>query len=239
MISHILTLQTQNRDTRSSATSPYWKLASRFLAIKSMRVRNVVIPNTFYNINSNNNVVIISEGGVDTSVSITPGFYSIDQIVSQLTSQLTAASTNVTTYTATYSVLTMKITITSSASMTFKWTTSSGAWPLGFVANTTGTSHASTNVVQLSTNNIYLYSKALNDGVWVSENGTSSYILSIPLSVSPMQVQEYRNDQDKPIPFYGTDRDFEQVDFELRDDRGNVLDLNGSNWQCTIEFQLK
>ena len=83
-------------------------------------LKNVIIPNTVYPVNSNYNTVVFEEDGSATDIpcTLTPGTYTASEMATELKTRMDAAGSN--TYTVTYDANTFKLTIaTSGTSLRF------------------------------------------------------------------------------------------------------------------------
>lgn len=150
-------------------------------------VKNVSLPNSFYNVNSSNNVVYFYETGASTSATIPVGNYTASSLATQLKTSMDAVST--VTYTITYSNISGKFTFVSSGNSNFEWgsnTANSARYLLGFNEEDTSptTSQESTNVINLS--------PYPHIGIDIQEDSHPNYITAerahssiiVPLSVS-------------------------------------------------------
>lgn len=77
-----------------------------------VRPQNIRLPIAFYNINSNYNTFTFNDDGTDYFVVLTPGNYTIDELIAELQTQMNATG-SLTTYTITYDDITMKVNISS------------------------------------------------------------------------------------------------------------------------------
>ena len=99
----------------STLQNPGWFLPRPLKNVVGVKVKDIIIPNSFYTIDSRNNILSINEnnGGTIANIKITlaTGNYTIDTIVNTLGSLLTTASSAGITYTASYSSFTDVLTI--------------------------------------------------------------------------------------------------------------------------------
>jgi hypothetical protein len=109
---------------------------------------------------------------------------------------------------------------------------------LPFPVNFGGLQNINVHFENLKTQNIAYQSKnlvlALNNSQEFSNFSKGNLGCSIPVNCNPMDVIFYQ----KIGTFYFTIRDdiIDQIRIVLRDDLGNLLQLNGQNWNITIEF---
>jgi len=104
-----------HRDTGSSLSNPLW---SNFNVddIEGYRIKNVVMPSSFYTIDSRNNKIYFNEDSYLTTTltaTIASGYYTSSTILTAINTALDAVGVS-NTYLTTYTTLTNKITITAS-----------------------------------------------------------------------------------------------------------------------------
>lgn len=116
-VSNVISLQFNSiyKDSGSSLSSPTF---SNFNIddIQGYRIKNAVIPSSFYTIDSRNNKFYFNETSTSSTTrtaTITTGYYTSSTILTALKTALDSAG-SANTYTITYSSTTNKITITSS-----------------------------------------------------------------------------------------------------------------------------
>jgi hypothetical protein len=106
-----------SRDRVSGTSTNFQvKLNPAIFGVKSIKLVNVVMPNSIYNFTNSNNYLYIAEtgaGGGTVGILITPGCYTATQVATIIGQQLTSHSLLGYTYTCTYSTNTLKFTITS------------------------------------------------------------------------------------------------------------------------------
>jgi len=164
------------------------------VAIISLNVVSVCIPNVQYNVISGNNTITVSG---TTTYTISPGSYSISVLLALLNSTLSGIS-------ATYSSTTFRITFTGTASFTLSF--SQGiAQVLGFLPNATYTANSSfvitaPNAVNLSPNDTYFLtisnlpnsnqsSGSFTFSFFINVNQTSGQILFLSSSEKDQSIQ--------------------------------------------------
>src|SRR4051812_46522188 len=75
------------------------KLKSRF---DTVTLSSVCVPNGWYNINSENNIITFNEGGSNLQATLPIGFYSASTITTAIETAMNSASTLPQTYTCSY-----------------------------------------------------------------------------------------------------------------------------------------
>ena len=149
-----LIIDSRERDSSNSNSSSDFSinLFSSTSGVEKVQLNWVQIPNTFYNINSNNNVVSFTENSTLKTASIPVGSYNANELASELQSILTTASGGYNTYTVSYNSQTFMFTF--SANNAFQLNCSKSLFPyheLGFSNSDTNsaTSITSTYVISL------------------------------------------------------------------------------------------
>ncbi len=120
-------------------------------AVTSIELLHFCCPLTMYNINPTNNILYWNDVDGDHAVAITPGNYSIENLLIILKSTMEDASS--VTFTPTYTDITMKIQIDGDSAFSFTFgtnTTNSAAYMLGFT--NTDTTASTTNIGQKTIN---------------------------------------------------------------------------------------
>jgi len=211
------------------------------ITTKRFKVRQVYIPNTIYNITSANYKIYITVGVTTTSVTLVPGNYSIDDLVSHIQTKLNAAA--LATFTVTYSRITAKVTIAADAtfSLLLGTYTDNPASIIGFEqVNYTGdTTYTGPNVFNISSQFLQLKSAILTNGAMSSNfygNDPSSNItMSIPIS-SLFGGLMYLDDSLSQWVTYPTNKQITSFDLKLTDEYNSAISLNGRNFTVIIEF---
>lgn len=206
----------------------------------SYRVTKIIIPFTYYNVNSNYNVLKILSGVTTYTVTVPVGQYSITNLLTTLTSLLNALG--VGTFTLSYDSVTFKITITNGTiAFTYLGTVSTINDILGFnsVDTSSALTHTGDNIFNLGgTDYIDIVSRTLSNSESKSRSTSSSgsnIIIRIPTSqYSFGQTIFYQ-------PFHNHQWTFrmnlqEDIDLLLIDDSGNQIDLNGRDWEMTLKY---
>ena len=117
------------------------------------RLLSFTATNNIFNVNDNNNQIYITEGTTPYEITLTNGYYTIDELKSHLQDKMSASLTG--TITITINDITNKFTITDTNSYYFTFgtnTNNSANALLGFneTDQTLSTSHTSDNCVDLN-----------------------------------------------------------------------------------------
>lgn len=118
--------------------------------LKAIKLLSANIPSGFYNINSSNNNLYISDGTLRT-ITLSPGNYSSTTIVSALTTALNSSGSPFV-FTVTYSQITMKLNISATGAFTILSGINPIADILGFnVPTASNTIQIASTILELNT----------------------------------------------------------------------------------------
>jgi hypothetical protein len=204
-------------------------------------VKDVFIPNQFYNITVDNNKLRILGGsmGLPLDATITPGQYNIDQLISALTIAIDnlLVTDNVV---ITKDTITNILTFTTTANLTI-YSTSSMVPVLGITDTLNGVINVSQEpwnlndlqFVQVHSNAIG-YSHGLD-----ASRGIISLIETVSLVETPFGAVAHRQNNDDVISeiLYDQPRNMFNIDIRLRDQDGKLLSLP-SNHNCTVILKI-
>jgi hypothetical protein len=144
---------------------------------------NAVIPQSWYNFDSTNNVITFAEGGGNLTATITPGNYSSSTLKTEMETRLNAAGA--LTYTVTFDSTTGLTTIAATGSFSLKFTAlNSPYYRLGFTATDTNSSgsHTSTYGFNLAPDSfVYLSIQGLKN---CYSSTTQPAYFTFPLALS-------------------------------------------------------
>lgn len=241
----IINSKTRINPTSTTSSNFTFSFSKKFSRITNIIVKSIQIPFSFYVINSLNNVLKFNSNAV--SVTIEPGNYNTSSLAIELKTKIDAAFGDSST-TVTFSTTTYKITIARSAPFVIDAAatvpTSTLAPLIGFtVSSTSAMSATSNNVINLSgPNYIIVESAYLTKAVQHRTNYTSSIynnaLAIIPLLVSPGDTISLDDQLLLPTRLnYKFDiLTTDIVDIVLKDDDGNILNLNGSDIAIQLVF---
>lgn len=217
-------------------------------------IKDAIIPTSWYNVNSTNNVFTLREelagGGspTDVVITITPANYSLasTSFPTVLKNLLDTNSPNSLTYTVVYSSETGKLTI-SEASPTYNFRLifsgdSQANILLGYDVDTTTSlagSQVSDNVVDLSgTKAVYIkMNLAYDSGYETSLNQPTNILQKIPITVNSFDVVDWTNLQIEDSRIISQAPLDSFLNIQLIDDDGVELDMNGVDWSFTLLIQ--
>ncbi len=211
-----------------------------------VRIENVRIPISFYNINSNFDDFgwTGSATGVVT-FAITQGNYTIDELIAEVQVQMNLLDTN--TYTITYDEITQKVNIASDGVENVSTLVGDGWRTLGFnltetitgASNTDGVNVAYTNTVKhlklivnnITSNNVYSNDFSASSGV--KQTNLQRVSLEIPITQTRNEFQFYDNHDGYFIKLPSMSS-ISELDVKLVDAENNVLDLNEVPWGFSL-----
>lgn len=223
--------------------------------IKSFSLKTATIPNTIYNIISPVNVLLFTDSVGDTSITIPPGNYSLDQLVIVI-EDLLNATTDV--YTITYNQNTGKITITSTfagftllpgnTSLSDRGEIFSSPpslnYQLGFAPLTTYVSTGGVldapNVPTLQgLGHVYIRLKQFKQ--FYKNTVNTFFTFDVPMYETFTGINYYTEGNGCVQKYSMSDSNTYNIGFldvELLNVFGNRVNLNGSDWGFVIEFEL-
>ena len=219
--------------------------------VKSIELHHASIPHTIYLIRAGvNDTFDLVENGVGTAtITISEGSYTAAQMEAELKTQLDATSLAGATYTVSISSTTAKMTVTSNGpqfDFDFNVVTDYAVENyLGFASGVNSSTIVSSvetlvspYVVDLSpmTELFIKFSNFTN--IVRSSNGQPSCFV-IPVNVNFGEYIQYNQAQTyQSIVFQSyQEMHITNLDCELVDRYGNVVDLNGSDWSILLAFR--
>ena len=200
-----------------------------------LSVQSASIPFSFYNVDYFNNTLIYSVGGgSNIVVTIPQGNYNV-------TSLRTYLLTAMPNFTITYTSMNNTFTFTHSSS-DFSFESNSTCMEiLGFDEYETYSSSSrvltSVNSINLFTiRNIYIQSNNLIvKNINHATPNNCSILCSIPLTTGQNSILNYSNVNNVKSSVDNI-RNFTMLNISLTDQDGDILDLNGCHWSCTLQI---
>jgi len=209
-----------------------------------IRIENVRVPVSFYNINSTNNTFGWTTNVSSYSFSIVAGNYTIDDLKDEVESEMTADGN---TYSFTYDEVTQKINIARTGSENITAFTGSGWKQLGFngtetipdansnnysdgstIAYTNTMRHLKLQIPNLVSNNVYANDSSLQTHV-------QPVSLCIPITEIRNEFQFYDN-HSGPLIKFSNQSIVSDIHIKLLDPDNNVVDLNDVPFGFEIVF---
>lgn len=206
------------------------------VSVQKMYVKDVAIPFSYYGVTASNNSITFQESlGVAVTASVAAGNYSATSFISALGTAMTAVSPNAQTYTVTYSSNTNKITISSTG--TFQVISATMSAVIGINPSTLPTALATTYTPTLGINlsgptRIFIHCNRTND-TYV-QGSRSGVILPLIVNAGPYEVITAGPNHDWGHTLGGDS--ISSISLSLRDQAGNLIDMNGGEWSITLEI---
>lgn len=227
---HILLVNSKDRSSGSPEDAIYHLNESELHETHNVILKDVVIPNTMYNVRTSNNTLDYDIGGVAKSVNIAVGFYSLSQLITALNgSQADLVFSD--------NSFVKKLNVTS-ASNSFIKTSSTIKKVIGVtVQNTPSTAYTLDSFYNLNpTNYIHVISNLAEVDALISSAGKRyPVIASIPVlfsfgSILNQTEDKQTSDNSKHI----ANLNLSTINLRLVDDDFETIDLNGSNWSISF-----
>lgn len=256
----IIDLNSKDRETNSTLENPIFRLSHQITfsqnPIKSyfMRLENTLIPKTFYDIDSNNNVfqIIEDDGVTQTTITITidEGNYTITELLTELETQLDTNTVEANDYTLSYDTITNKITIScvfGTATSVIIDTIANGSTlnnPLGFsrssptlidsqITLSTGVDEIASYSVDLDSKSYIMIESNITSKNCYDKNSQKHLGGIIPVNVDRNEKIFFGNADGYKILINGK-QPLSSLQLKLKDENGNSLDLNGTDWSTTL-----
>ena len=219
-----------------------------------MRLENTLLPKTYYDVNSNNNVFRVIETGGTYNVTVSAGNYTITELLTELESGLdtgSIASGDSNTWTLTYDDITNKVGITFTAGGTATIDTiangSTLSTLLGFGKADTDTITggdstlvlASTvesiapNCVDLLSVDMVIIETSITSANYYNELGQVHIGVRVAMLVDRNEVQFFANDSGH-LSKMNSKATLSQISFKLIDQDGNDIDLCQVDWSTEV-----
>ena len=199
-------------------------------------VVSCLIPYSFYNINSSNNVLNYSFDGVTIYTLIIPiGNYNVNNLVTILKSNLLSG------FSVIYNSIQNKLTFTHTTNEFMFMSSSTCLQILGFNLNSTissiSLSLTSVNCVNVySIRTIQVNSNLITYNVNKLQKNNFCILCSIPISCTPFSLIEYVNRTNFKTNLF-LNR-LSNIKIKLTDDNGNLINLNGCHYSLTLQLDV-
>lgn len=219
-----------------------------------LALHKVIIPKSYYEIDSNYNTFIVDEeGGSSVSVTIENGNYTIDELISEIESELDSNTTNSNDYTLSYDAIRNKITISFTGTSTD--ITINSIADGSTINQVLGLGIPDTDNVTGDDNSINILAAASYEGLFAVNEVTKPY-LEILSNISTDNYYDNTNilnmgcvvpvdDERNGLIVYDNANDeggkinkhtINRVELQLIDPYGNQIDLNGAPW--SVDFKI-
>jgi len=211
--------------------------------VHSLRIEEIVIPNTWYPVNSTNNQLAFNPNNTSFVTAIIPiGNYTVASFQTALANAMNLVSGG-PTYVVSISTSSGIMTITQNAGNFVILNLSSSRYILGLdrsnqTTSSIGSVYKSTFIINLGgTNIVNIASRELlkfSTKSLTSESGSSSnHLCSVPVSTGFGSTIIYKP-YNKYFTYNGTRGS--QIDLQLYDEWNQPLNLNGGDWYISIKF---
>jgi len=240
-------------DTSQTASSFKVNIPSHsreFTALVGCQVVSAHIPNLFYNINEYNNSFTFTTigDGLPHTIVVPEGQYSSTELVDDLIALIDAELSSSNSYSVADN--TFKLTLTFSEDVKFTPSIDTNGLPviLGWGEReieytTTASSITSPYPIDLSgVDAVYVHTRELSAGLTDFDiSGQDVHpIVSVPLNVSFGQVAYYQSqDSTTGLIRFRNQRAITEINLRLRDSRGRLLDLNGSDMTVVVKIYFR
>lgn len=236
----LLRISSQDRDNKSDSTSDFNVTISNKIElqhVKKIVVKQVSIPNTSYNIASDNNTFGYKIGAGPTLYTFTVpiGQYTIATLQTAVIAAFAAEAAPIV-MTITLSALTGKLSWVSDTSI--MWLNESDSSPLGEAmgittsSTTASTTHTSASTPNLAGHNtLYIESSNMAKANLIRTNGQMSNVLCcIPITVEYGAIEHYLSphpELDDIISSSSSGNNKQEIDIKIVSRDGHTVDLNG------------
>lgn len=206
----------------------------------TLTVLSATMPVTAYNITSITNTLSVTEGVNTVTITVTPGLYNINALITTLATAMTANVTLLGTYTAAINAVTQRVEFTSTANFTIN----TNLTVVNSLASMLG--YTTTQAQALTVAATELYDISPIKEVYIScdlpiktyfNSEIRSILCKVPLvsgSFGDIIVQRYESSE-STIQFDSTQH-MNSMTLTLIDSYGRPVDLNGVDYTLEIAF---
>jgi hypothetical protein len=197
-----------------------------------LSVQHLVIPYSFYNIDSNNNFLNYIVGETTYNIYIETGNYNPYQLINVLQNIMQG-------FTITYDSIKNKFTFSNNYYEFGFLNTSTCLRLIGFEntifsVNKTVTSINSINLQ--SHHCVCVQSNLLTGSINSANKYESNIICSVPVDKPPFSMITYTNHNNLKYNLFNNV--ISTMRLKLTDQNNNLIDLNGCNWSCTVQLEI-
>lgn len=200
-----------------------------------LSVQNVSIPYSFYNVNTDTNLLSYIVNGITTNLNISNGNYNINQLVAYL-------NNNMNGFTITYNNITNKLIFVNA---NYDFVINSSSTCLMMLGFNIGSSYSSLNKSLTSVNCINIQTvKRINIGsnlttynINKSSINNSSILCSIPVNKPPFSVIEYVNSNHFRTNLFVNYINY--INIKILDENNKLVDLNGCHFCITLQLDVE
>jgi|SRR5579885_75937 len=211
--------------------------------VKKVSLAQATIPNTIYNIQTNVNDRFNFFRGSSFSYQIPAGAYTINNLLSTIQTGINGLDAN--SYSLTYNTTTMKVTITGTGAFSLNWASNANAstgcysvlgWTKADTSSSTSITAPNVPALQNPTNILMIISELGTDKY--TTTNANKYTFIVPNTVDSGEIIEYfPNDENYQVIAFGTPMNFTKFTVSLFDDTNSLINLNGSEWNMSLQFE--
>lgn len=246
---NFIIINSKYRTANSRSTSDFTYSIGESLEVDGITIKDISIPNVAYNINEFNNKLSFTYGGLQASLTVPEGQYTVSQLSTYLETELSTLFG--TALDLTLGDTTKKLTFTTT--QLFRISNKESDSPLSKLLGIPfGTSFyplleqagfTAPEIPQLQGPNNYLlssqvlaqgYASILTDGKHVP------IIMPVPITVEWGQIEQYEsNDTELNTKHFARLQNIQNIDIKIFDDDLNVVDLHGQDVEIVIKVKVK
>ena len=195
---------------------------------------NLTIPNTIYNFNSSNNSITFTQGSTVT-VSVSVGNYSASTLTDALNTAISSAGLSIT---VSFDEDQADFSFTGGSAFTIDSATMSRQLGLkDQLPTSSGTSYTAQTVCDFAgATQLYVRIRNVSLNNLDSRGKTSNIIASIVNNVNYGEYIFYTPPE--VLYFMINEQQLSHIDLELTDQEGNIIDLNGANFNMTLSVHF-
>ena len=236
-----LQLSSNNVDSKNDNSFIFYIPTGSILAESQehiyISVQSAIIPNTFYNINSYNNILCygLVSNMVKINLTIPVGNYNIKDIVSYLNS-------NMTNFTVSYNKTYNKLTFQNLSLANFIIYPESTLY--GVIGFTNGLTYYSNSGILQSVNAVNVNSiQYINVKLNINTNNITKYnvndkniICSIPVNINSYGIINYKNENNFKVNTFRNE--ITELILQFTDQNGYNINFNGVQWSIVLQLDI-
>jgi hypothetical protein len=216
------------------------ELPEAIRSVNKVRLVQASIPNTWYIINNDNNTLDCSDNTGDFTITLTLGNYTAIELASHIMTQLNTEGNG--NYTVSYDKSIYKFHFENSTNnfeLKFNSTNNNLHNVLGFAnVDLSGSQgYFSSNVIYLSTPYIQLNISQFPTRVITTLRG-GGYTFIVPVNANSSNFIMYRDSDFLQEFHYESRLNLYNLDIQLRGKNGDLLDLNGAEWDFILDLVI-
>lgn len=240
----LLRISSRDRDNLSDNTSQFYVNVNNVKPLqiaRSVIVKQITLPHTMYNIDENNRSFTYNIASSPTTVQIAVGQYTTTTLITALQTAASAVGLAIT-----QNATTQKLEFTNTTNIEYLDISENPmAEVLGIeYGQGSGSDVASFNATGLpdltGVSNVFVESQALGEDNLIQTNSKTQNIIAIvPLTVAWGSYEHYLTQHaeidDNDSEAHGG-KNKGRIDITLKDDKGNVIDLNGHHVELILKL---